>query len=506
MKLILTIAWRNIMRHKGKSLVIGGILFLGALLMTVGNGVISGMDHGIEHNIIDGFLGDLVVVSDQQKSDSILFDMMGSMIEPILNYPQIKPVLASQPAVSRWLPVGKNMAMALSEDPNAMPGYIYLLGVDFAEYLKMFPHTLTTVEGRLPEPGERGILVPTFSREEFYNFTNTWLLPEGGQLIEANLNADARESLPVLPTADNVVLMGMNEDNTSTDLRFKVKGIVRYRSLNTIFGHFNLTDIESYRECLGYFSAGARAVEVPKEDQQLLNLDAESLDALFGSEALVVERYQRPRPVSAALTRTPALASIEAGAYNLIMVRLKPKAPVDQVQRELNAALAKAKLGARVISWKKASGVIGSLSTLIKGALLVFVSLIFVVAIIIIINTLSMSAMERVPEIGMMRAVGARRGFIRSMFLGEIATLAGVFGGAGLLIGILAVNVIPLLNLTTTNDFVQLLYGGDVFRPLLKVWDIAVTLLELAFVTLLASIYPLKLAGNITPLDAIARD
>ena len=74
---------------------------------------------------------------------------------------------------------------------------------------------------------------------------------------------------------------------------------------------------------------------------------------------------------------------------------------------------------------------IGSLTTLIKGSLLIFVSFLFLVAVIIIINTLTMAAMERTPEIGMMRAIGARKNFIRAMFFGETGMLAGVFGGAG---------------------------------------------------------------------------
>ena len=47
MGLILKIAWRNIWRHKGKSLVIGVILFIGAMLMSIGNGMISGMEKGM---------------------------------------------------------------------------------------------------------------------------------------------------------------------------------------------------------------------------------------------------------------------------------------------------------------------------------------------------------------------------------------------------------------------------------------------------------------------------
>jgi ABC-type antimicrobial peptide transport system permease subunit len=160
----------------------------------------------------------------------------------------------------------------------------------------------------------------------------------------------------------------------------------------------------------------------------------------------------------------------------------------------------------RAVTWNKAAGPIGSMTILIKGSLVVFVSFLFVVAVIIIINTLTMAAMERVPEIGMMRAIGADRGFIRAMFFAETGVLAAIFGGLGLLLGIAAIEVIPLFNITTTNDFVQLLYGGDTFHPMLQWYDIVITVTELALVTLVASLYPAVVAGNIKPLDAVVRD
>jgi len=171
MKLMLKIAWRNILRHKGKSLVIGVILFVGALLMTLGNGVITGMDVGIKKNIVNSFMGDLVLISDKQKSDNILFNMMGTSVEPINTYKQIKEVLESQPYVERFLPAGDNMAMILKEDENT-PSMTYLMGVDFEQYKKMFPDSYKVIEGRQFSPGEkRGILVPTHIR------TNTFIPP-----------------------------------------------------------------------------------------------------------------------------------------------------------------------------------------------------------------------------------------------------------------------------------------------------------------------------------------
>jgi putative ABC transport system permease protein len=497
------------LRHKGKSLIIGLILFLGSLLMTVGNGVISGMDHGLEQNVVNGFLGDVVIISEKQKTDNILLDFTGTLIEPITNYPQIKKLLQAERFVSRFLPAGKNMSLALSDDYNATPGFAYLLGVDFAEYQAMFPDSLKALEGRLFKPGERGILVPKKARDEFYNFTNRWLIPEGCSLVEANLSKDAKENLKTIIKADNIVLLGMNENNSSTDLRFGIKGVIAYRTLNTIFGHFSITDIESYRECLGYFSSSAHAIQVAKEDQKLLDLDTTNLDSLFGTESLMVSNPQAkptPAPAAIAAAKAPADVDIEAGVYNMIFVKLKKGTSYNYAVSQLNKIFTANQAKVRAVTWKKASGFIGSMTTIIKGSLLAFVSLLFLVAIIIIVNTLTMAALERTPELGMMRAIGAQKQFVRLMFLSETAILSLVFGGAGFLLGAIIVNLIPMLNITSANDMVQLLYGGDIFHPLLKWTDIVVTLLELSLVTLIAAIYPIRVAGGIKPLDAIARD
>ena len=44
--LILKIAWRSLLRHKAKSIIIGAILFLGAFIMTLGDATTIGMRRG----------------------------------------------------------------------------------------------------------------------------------------------------------------------------------------------------------------------------------------------------------------------------------------------------------------------------------------------------------------------------------------------------------------------------------------------------------------------------
>jgi putative ABC transport system permease protein len=506
MELILKIAWRNILRHKGKSIIIGVILFLGSLIMTVGNGVISGMDKGLERNIVNGFMGDIVIISEKETSDNILFKIMGKSVETIVNYKDIKPVLDAQDYIEGRIPVGKNGAMVINEE-DGEPGYAYLLGVDIKEYRNIFKDNITPVEGSLLGDNEQGILMAAKARSDLYDQMNIWFIPHGGKVDEKNLTDEAKENLASLVVKEDPVFMGFSENNSSSDIRVPIKGVIRYRALNTMWGHFAIMDIESYRRALGYFSAADTKVNVTTERKKLLESD--NLDSMFGSESLIVAD-KGSKTVNVDFTRkslsTTEGVDLESGTYNLIFIKLKKGITMEDGVKKINAAFAGRNLGVRAVTWKQGAGPIGNMATIIKGALFFFVMMLFVVAIIIIVNTLTMATLERVTEIGMMRAVGARKGFISSMFVGETAMLSGVFGGAGIIIGIIIVKVIPYLGITTDNDMVQLLYGGDKFFPILSFTDILLVILQLAAVTVITVIYPVKVATGIVPLDAISRD
>ncbi|MCU0606386.1 MAG: FtsX-like permease family protein [Candidatus Edwardsbacteria bacterium] len=512
MRLIATIAWRNLFRHKGKSLIIGAILFLGALLMTAGNGVISGMDAGLQRNIVEGFCGDALLVSDQQESDNVFLEMMGKPVAPINNYKAIDSALHGMPAVAKWLPMGKNFVLALNEDGGMADG-LFALGVDYDRYRAFFGDNLRLVQGAFPQQGGPFVLIPTGWRKQMGEFYGVLYTPEGQPPDTATLSPAIRKRLSEMSLRQSAVYMGMNADNSTTDVRVPVKAVVKYRSLNTIWGNFPIIDIESYRQCLGYFSAAAQTATVKQSNLDLFAASDASLDDLFGATDLVASHGGgRPAAVLGAGSLAggremarPAV-DLDAGTYNMVLLRLRGSRVLDQAVRSLNRELEARRLGVRAVTWKKATGMIGSMAVLIKGALFVFVSFLFLIAIIIIINTLSMAAIERTPEIGMMRAVGARKGFIRWMFTAETGVLAAVFGGAGIVAGVAAVEVVATLRITSENDMVQLLFGGDTFRPLLTAPDIVLAVLQLALVTLLAVIYPLRVAGNITPLDAVSRD
>lgn len=516
MELLFKIAWRNIMRHRGKSLVIGVILFIGALLMTLGNGVISGMDRGLQKNIINGFTGDIVLVAEKQESDAVFLEMMGRSIEPINNFKQVDTLLQGIGGIKNYIPVGKNGAMVLNEEGGS-PGFTYLIGVDFERYRTIFPNTLKPVEGRLLKPGEHGVMVATGARKQMFDATNIWFIPKGCEVDTSNMFKEAKESLSNLVYKDDVVFMGMSNDNTSTDIRLDIAGVIKYNALNTIWGHFTLVDIESYRNCLGYITAEDKAaLKLSEEEMSLLERSGEDLDDLFSEEGMLqtgvlpkevpFAREDNPIAIEENAAFINKTADLDAGAYNLVLVLLDDHSKLDETLKLLNDRLKKADPGVRAISWKKAIGAIGSMAVLIKAALFMFVMFLFFVAIIIIVNTLSMAALERTSEIGMMRAVGARKSFISTMFFCETAMLSFVFGGAGIVAGYVIVNIIALLRFTSDNDMVQLLFGGDTFHPFLSGGDIFLAVFQLSIVTIIAVIYPMFIARSITPLDAVTRE
>ncbi|MBP7735676.1 MAG: FtsX-like permease family protein [Spirochaetes bacterium] len=505
MDLIFKIAWRNIQRHRGKSMVVGIILFLGATVMTIGNGVISAMEKGLRENIMNRFTGQIVIMSDKQEQDNVIFTPLGKDVEIITGYDKVKKVLSSQNYIQRYLPVGKGLTLILND--NGDVGYALVLGVRFEDYQKMFMNNVKLVEGRFLKNDERGILVSSGSRKRVYEEQDFWLQPEGVPLSDKNLTPEALADKKRLDVRNGIVMMGTSSENTTMDIKMDVTGIVRYAYLDEFWKNFNIMDIESFREVFNYVTAADAVTQVPQEKRKLLEQD--NFDNLFGDTVVQkvdtgTTRYDVTKLIGKKAARRKA--NVDSGAYNLVFVKLKDIGAIDRSVDRLNGAFKAAGAEARAVSWKKAIGQLADMAMIMRGATVGFVMLIFFVAIIIIMNTLSMAALERVSEIGMMRAVGAQKSFIAGMFFAETTIISFVSGGAGIIAGAIIVAILNSLNITSDNHILQLLFGGDVFKPALDALDILIGVIELSLVTVLAVVYPLKVARRITPLDAIMRD
>lgn len=505
------IAWRNIWRHKGRCLVIGIIIFIGAFLMTIGNGMISGMNHGLADNIVNRFTGDLVVVSSKQKDDNVLMDvismdiMSGKPLKVIKNYAGVAEVLAKEEMVEKFLPAAAGEVFLL--DTGVEMSTHKLLGVNIDSYQEMFPQNFRILEGRVFTPGERGMLIPQLTRVNNYHLTDIWYLPEGGEMKEENLPEGAEKKAATLEVKNDVVFMGANSSGAFVDVRAPLSGIIEYEALNQIWGNYCLVDIETFREAHGYVTGADSKIEIPAKKRELLALsDPDGLftDDDFLTEVAVSSEIFSFENIQKTVAREKEKYDLDAGSYSLVFVKLKKGINQKQALSHLNGLLAK--LRARAIPWQAAVGTIGNMALLVKGALNLFIMFIFFVAVIMMMNTLSMSAIERTTEIAMMRTIGARKKFAKRMFVSETGVLAFFFGVLGIVVGVIVIHLLRAINITTENEILQLVYGGNRLQPLFTSVDLLVGIVELSVVTFLSVLYPLGIVGKIVPGDAMTRE
>jgi ABC-type lipoprotein release transport system permease subunit len=501
--LVFKIAWRNILRHKGKSVIIGSILFLGALIMTLGNSTAIGMQKGVEEHIVRGFTGHIILVSDQETKDNVLFTPMAKPLKILGDYEKIAAVLRQQNYIQDFIPMTRGGVAILG---GAGMNFLLTFGCNFDDFQRVFGSPVAAVEGELLHNGQHGLLVNDKGRANLFKMEGYWLVPEGYKLDKDNLSKEARAELPGLPVKSQLALEGFGEAN-STNMTLPVRAITRFQSLNNLMQQLSIMDIESFRQLFGYYTAADVVQQLPPEEQRLL---ASGEEDLFGSadifESGKGSTVSDLEKVIRAPAPPPRKINYDNAAYNYVSILLKPG-------EDLNASVTRTRqlmkdngLPVKVLSWKQASGQVAQISDILRIVINVFVVLLFFVAIIIIMNTLSMTALERTEEFGMMRAVGARKGFITRMFLSETVALSAVFGGAGILVGALVAWAIQPLGISSgQSEFLELLFGGKVFRPTLGVEGVVGGIVALGVVTVLAVLYPLVVARRITPLDAINR-
>ncbi|HSW98891.1 MAG TPA: ABC transporter permease [Candidatus Saccharimonadales bacterium] len=122
-----------------------------------------------------------------------------------------------------------------------------------------------------------------------------------------------------------------------------------------------------------------------------------------------------------------------------------------------------------------------------------------VVAAVGVVNTMIMSILERTREIGVMRAVGARRGTVSLLFTFE-AALLGFFGGVvGLGVGYGAVLIAnPIVNKQLSSNNIA---SSNIIT--LPVWLIVGVVALTTVIGILAGLYPARRAAKLDPVEAL---
>jgi putative ABC transport system permease protein len=260
----------------------------------------------------------------------------------------------------------------------------------------------------------------------------------------------------------------------------------------------------------------AEALQLSQQEQSSLgDVDEDSLfgsdegeDSLFSDSLLTESGTPDPSKqdwdqILGDTSQREFLSETDPNAWNFMLVRVDDHARTPQVISQLNDYFAQEGIEARAWNWLEGAGMSAQLADTISIVFNVLLFIVAIVAVIIIMNTLVISVSERFGEIGTMRAIGARKGFVRKMITLETLMISIVFGLVGVVIGILILMIFRAVGIEASNQFLQILLGGGVFRPMVSSSAIFSSVLMLTAVGIVSSLYPVSVALKISPLEAM---
>lgn len=476
---ILKIAWRNLWQHRTRTIVSGAVMFFGALLLLAGQAASSGITGSLETMVTGALTGDIVILSDKNEGRINLFDFKA--MEMITNSGAVTRTITERIPDAGSSQMGKGIGLldiggGLPEIPTM------ILGVDGDRYTKSFPK-FRLLEGTAPASGAAGL----------------WL---NETYIRIFLRGKVK-------TGDSIDFTAPTRGGFMNMSRIKVRGIYRLEGMEGLTSFINIMDIASYRRIFGMqIDAGALSRTAKKTIEQnkgLLDGDADPEKML---STTVQDQSRLATAPGAQLPAAPTAGERELAARQnrqlaeYLAVKLKNPAGRQDAIDDLNRVFRERKLGVTAWSWRETAGPMGNMILMLQVILISLAVVIFAMLIIIIMNSMVMTAIERTYEVGTMRAIGATRGFVVRLFFTEALFLGGLFGGAGALTGALVLKAIPGIG-AGESMVVRMLFGGPVLHIPVTLSQIAGTMLLILLVAALSSAYPAWIASRFQPVEAM---
>jgi ABC-type lipoprotein release transport system permease subunit len=300
----------------------------------------------------------------------------------------------------------------------------------------------------------------------------------------------------------------------------KIYGTFQFKGLekSSTAGSMSLMDLMSFRDLYGYVTpekiAETKSLE-KAAGAQFVSRDKAEADLFGGSDVEQTTQKKINDKVEMGGTklkradlvnRVYSTDEIEKGVAMGAAILLKDPSKLKETIKSLQAISDKDNLGLKVIDWQKAAGNLGQFVFVAKFILYLATAIIFVVALVIINNAVVMATLQRVREIGTMRAIGAQRTFVLAMVLIETVVLGLVFGTVGVCLGSGFVLWLGHSGVPAGNDFLYFFFSGPRLYPGLSVGSLIGAFVVVLLVTCLSALYPAVMATRVQPIQAMASE
>lgn len=510
MKQILKLALRNLKEHKSKTVIISLFILFGVAIVIMGNSFLESVNRGLEKDFRANVTGDIAISIKPEKGTTI--DVFGvnstnisgeipqigalpelEKIEQILD--ETAGIKKRSKMISAQVLLAKGAEVDLSafvenDDLGIMDIPVSMMFAGEKEtFWELFPD-LKMVEGTYPAPGTNEIIVDT-------------------RVLDGFRKVYKQE----VQVGDTVLLLGANSNGIIRE--GKVVGIFKPANEYSAMFQSLYCNPELARSFADLTYANSFKEELP--DSVDLSLSSLSEDDLFGSfdddmfggiddDESILGSTADFDSILGDTTLRDELNKTDDGSWQFILAKLDNPRADKKIVQELTKRFEAEGINVQVMDWKKAAL---SYSGTVEGIGFIFNLLIIILAVvvfIIIMNTMTVSVIERTSEIGTMRAIGAEKKFVKRLFYSEALMLTGVSSFIGIIFAFICMAIFNSFNIAITNAIAKMILGGGLlhFSPTPKI--IITTVIIALLGSVISNNYPVKSALKITPLKALSKE
>jgi ABC-type lipoprotein release transport system permease subunit len=476
--MLLYLALKNIVSKKSSFVIIFFISFA-VMLFVVTNSVFDSTEKGIQQTFVSGFTGDIVIRPLYKAPLSLFGDetpVTGKHTElpALIPYDDIYSYLESLNKFSHLIPQVTSLA-AVDLPSGKSP--VFLFGVDASSYLNAMS-SIKILEGKAFEKGQKGVMLSKKVSEKFNLKTG-----DNSQFIVQEGFSSKIRSAPVTalyeykidnPVMDRIVLSnpelvreltGMNEYSSQGDivLSERVEELLGDFDMDSLFEEAE--DFEKIRE---------------SEDEDTVTVRENKDQALFEDEQ-----------------------SIHSSSWNFLILKASNPAKTSSLIKKLNRDFRERQWPVQAVNWRSSAGNTAFYLYILRLILNAGIIIVLAAGFIVVNNTLVINVLDRIREIGTMRAIGAEKLYIIKECASETMIMSFTAGIAGCIFGAAFSSFLSALNITFTNSFLIQLFGGETLKTSLTFSNLLTSFCLSLFLGMIAWIYPVINALKVNPVEAM---
>jgi len=321
--------------------------------------------------------------------------------------------------------------------------------------------------------------------------------------FDANLNNDDLDA--VKKVKDYELVVGMLSKSAKVEYSNDAKNtfVTGFESDQAVevFEEFNLdfSDGRSFETDSNKIVIGPRVAEELFSRKLFVGNKVEVEDVKFEVVG-IVESVGNPQDDSNIYMPLEAMRDLfdDQNSISFIFAKVKPGSDIDEVAKRTTAELKKLRSeeSFQVVTPEQLLEQLGAILSILQGVLVGIAAISLIVGSIGIASSMYTSVLERIKDIGIMKAVGASNEEITLIFLMEAALVGFVGGVIGIIIG---------LGIAQLIGFGAAQAGFSLLKITIEPWLIVFALIFAVGVGTISGYFPARRAAKLNPVDALRK-